>query len=105
MSAPITEAEVLAALAQVPVPELNGDVVSRNLARNVKICDGSVAFDLLLPSPSAQLRKELEAACRAAVGSVPGVTLVNVRAGLEVPGRPGAAGWVATVSIMSFRFT
>lgn len=76
---PIAEADVLAALARVQLPGGGGDLVSRRLVQNVKICDGHVAFELLLGNAGPELKKSFEEACRTAVSQIPGVTTVNVR--------------------------
>lgn len=83
----VTEADVLNALSTVQAPELGGDLVSQQMIREVKICAGSVAFEVILPTPSSPLKRQLEEECRAAVLQVPGVSVVNVRFGLNVPGR------------------
>jgi len=81
MSQPIevSEAQVLQSLSGVPLPGGGGDLVSRGLVRNVKICDGHVAFELPVGSSGPDVKKSLEAACRAAVSEIPGVATVNVR--------------------------
>src|SRR5688572_25771462 len=86
----VTEAGVLAALGRVQDPELGGDVVSRKMIREIKICDGNVAFEVAYPTPGSPTRRLVEEACKAAVQAVPGVTLVNVRSTVDVP--RGAAG-------------
>lgn len=81
MSQPIevTEDQVLQALSGVQLPGGGGDLVSRGLVRNIKICEGHVAFELPVGNTGPELRQALEAACRSAVSEVPGVTTVNVR--------------------------
>jgi ATP-binding protein involved in chromosome partitioning len=86
----VTEADVLQALSDVAVPDLGGDLVSRGLVRDVRICDGNVAFRVALPTPSAPVRRQVEAAAREAVSALPGVTLVNPQVEAEIPGRPAA---------------
>lgn len=81
----VTEAEVLAALERVPVPQVGGDPVTRRLVRNVKICGGNVALELQLPPAAEQLRAPLAEACRAAVEALPGVSRVEVRAAQPGP--------------------
>jgi ATP-binding protein involved in chromosome partitioning len=76
----ITQADVLNALSSVHLPGNAGDVVSRNMVREIKICEGSVAFQLLLPDFPAPLQEQLQRECRTAVENIPGVRLVNVRA-------------------------
>lgn len=88
----VSEADILQALERVEDPEREGDIVSHNKVRNVKICEGNVAFDLELATPNAERQRELEAAARAAVEAVPGVTLVNVRSQVNVARRPAGEG-------------
>lgn len=87
MSEPIAISEdaVLNALSAVEIPQIGGDPVTRRYIREIKICDGNVAFEVALPPAAEPLRGRLEAACREAVGALAGVTLVNIR-----PSRPGA---------------
>jgi ATP-binding protein involved in chromosome partitioning len=75
----ISEADVLAALSRVHLPGGGGDLVSRGLVQKVKICEGHVAFDLLLGNAGAELKKSFEEVCREAVSQIPGVVTVNVR--------------------------
>lgn len=75
----VTEAQVLHALSGVQLPGGGGDLVTRGLVRNVRICEGHVAFELPVGGAGPELRQSLEAACRAAVAEIPGVTTVNVR--------------------------
>lgn len=76
---PLSEEQIVRALATVPAPEIGGNIVARGLVREFKICEGHVAFELLLPQPIAHLREDLERLCREAVGALPGVQTVNVR--------------------------
>jgi ATP-binding protein involved in chromosome partitioning len=87
---PVTEAQVLAALARVHDPERLQSVVALNLVRNVKICDGNVAFDLALVGPPSPQKGQLAEMCRRAVAAIPGVTSVNIKPVGSVP-IPGAA--------------
>ncbi len=75
----VERADVLQALSRVPDPELGGNIVSQSRIREIKICEGNIAFELLLTSPDSPVKGRLEEACRAAVMQIPGVTLVNVR--------------------------
>lgn len=86
----LTQAEVLKALSGVHGPEPDGDLVARRLVRDVKICDGHVAFDLVLSGPAMARRAQIEQACREAVQQLPGVRSLNVRVKAEGPG--AAAG-------------
>jgi ATP-binding protein involved in chromosome partitioning len=75
----ITEADILGALTGLRVPELGTDLVSRNLVRSIKICEGNVAFEVALPGLPPPLRQRIEQDARWAVMQVPGATSVNVR--------------------------
>lgn len=88
----ITEEAVLRALSAAPIQAIGGDLVSRGMVGNVRICDGNVAFDVLLPPPAAHLRPVIEAASRDAVQRIPGVTLVNVQFVGGVPQPPPPSG-------------
>lgn len=106
----VSESDVLHALSTVSPPELGGDLVSRQLVRAIKICEGNVAFDLLVPPPLQQARPGIERACRDVLSRVEGVKAVNIRnpaptsergAGMPVPGRelvPGIRHVIAVAS-------
>jgi ATP-binding protein involved in chromosome partitioning len=88
---PLTEAEVLAALARVQDPERLRDVVALGMVRNVTIRGGEVAFELLLPAPGYRHAAQIAEACRVAVAALPGVRSVQVRpaAAQAGPSPPG----------------
>lgn len=88
----VTEEQVLSALAQVPAPQIGGHLVERGMVREIKICEGHVAFELLIPQPISQFQAELEQRCRTAVAAVPGVQTVNVRPRLLTSAPPPASG-------------
>jgi ATP-binding protein involved in chromosome partitioning len=100
----VTQEEVVQALRQAQLPQIGGDPVSRGMVRDIRICDGNVAFDILLPPPAAHLKAAIERTCQAAVMRVPGVRLVDVRfaGGMpqqeQPPGLPGAPGRVGSAS-------
>jgi ATP-binding protein involved in chromosome partitioning len=75
----VTRDAVLQALAAVRFPEVGGDLVSRGLVRDVKICEGNVGIDVALPPPAAMLKPAIEQRFRAAVSQLPGVTSASVR--------------------------
>ncbi|MBC8104344.1 MAG: Mrp/NBP35 family ATP-binding protein [Cytophagales bacterium] len=74
----VTEAQVLAALSQVQDPDLHKDLVTLKMIKNVKICEGSVSFQVELTTPACPLKAKIEADCREAVGSIPGVTNLKI---------------------------
>lgn len=85
----VTQTDVLQALRSVRAPQGEGDLVGRQMVREVKVCDGHVAFQVLLAPAQAEVREPLAQACREAVQRVPGVQTVNVRVVTEAEPRPG----------------
>ncbi|MDP2350311.1 MAG: Mrp/NBP35 family ATP-binding protein [Chloroflexota bacterium] len=63
----ITEAAVLAALRTVQEPELGGDLVTRNMVRDIAITGADVAFTIELTTPACPLKDQIEAEVRAAL--------------------------------------
>jgi ATP-binding protein involved in chromosome partitioning len=87
MSKP-SEKEVYAALSRVKDPELNRDLVSLNMIRDVRVDDGRVSLKVVLTTPACPLREKIEGDVRQAVEAIPGVKSVAVEMGAEV--RSGA---------------
>ncbi len=63
----LTEAAVLDALRAVREPELGGDLVSRNMVRDLSIEGARVAFTIELTTPACPLKDEIEADIRRAL--------------------------------------
>ena len=75
----VSEAEILSALRRVMDPELNRDVVSLGMIKDLKVDDdGNVALTLELTTPACPMRSEIEKAVKKAVSSVPGVREVKL---------------------------
>jgi ATP-binding protein involved in chromosome partitioning len=66
----ITEAAVLAALRTVQEPELGGDLVTRNMIRDLAIDGASVSFTIELTTPACPLKDQIEAEVRKALAPV-----------------------------------
>jgi ATP-binding protein involved in chromosome partitioning len=66
----ITEASVLAALRTVQEPELGGDLVTRNMIRDLVIDGSSVAFTIELTTPACPLKDQIESEVRTALAPV-----------------------------------
>ena len=81
----ITQADVLKALGSVMDPELNKDLVTLNMIKNVRVEGGKVTFNLVLTTAACPLKKEIEDAAREAVAAIPGVTEAVVETTAEVP--------------------
>lgn len=76
--APITPDQVLAALSQVLEPEVNRDIVSLGMVKDVGARDGVVSFTLRLRAAGSPLRVPLERRARKAVLALPGVREVQI---------------------------
>jgi ATP-binding protein involved in chromosome partitioning len=79
-----TEEQILAALRQVVDPELNRDIVSLGMIRDMILKDGHVKFKFVLTTPACPMRGELQKWAEEAVSSVPGVKSVTVDMSAEV---------------------
>lgn len=73
----ITEAAVLAALRHVEEPELGGDLVTRNMVRNLTIDGSNVAFTVELTTPACPLKDEIESRIRVALEPI-GVQAISL---------------------------
>jgi ATP-binding protein involved in chromosome partitioning len=85
----VSEDAVMAALATVQEPELGGDLVSRNMIKNLKISGSAVSLTVELTTPACPLKDQIENEVRAAVMSVSGVQDVQVEFTANVKQRPG----------------
>jgi len=63
----LTEAVVLAALRTVQEPELGGDLVARNMIRNLAISGSDVSFTVELTTPACPLKDQIEGEIRKAL--------------------------------------
>ena len=79
----ITEAAVLDALRTVQEPELGGDLVTRNMVRDLAIDGSDVAFTIELTTPACPLKDQIESEVRAALAPV-GVNGIAIAWGASV---------------------
>ena len=79
----ITETAVFDALRQVQEPELGGDLVTRNMIRDLTIDGSDVAFTIELTTPACPLKDEIETNVRAALCPL-GVETVAIAWGATV---------------------
>jgi ATP-binding protein involved in chromosome partitioning len=84
----VSEAAVLDALRTITDPELQKDVVTLGLVRDLAIRDGTVSFTLAFSTQSAAAKAALHSRASRAVGQLPGVTGVQVKMGSAAPARP-----------------
>ena len=79
----VTEAAVMTALGTVQEPELGGDLVTRNMVRDLKIDGSAVAFTIELTTPACPLKDEIESRVHAALDPI-GVESVELTWGASV---------------------
>jgi ATP-binding protein involved in chromosome partitioning len=63
----VSEATVLAALRTVQEPELGGDLVTRNMIRDLRVDGAEVAFTIELTTPACPLKDQIEGEVRQAL--------------------------------------
>ncbi len=90
--ADVTKEQVLEALKKVRDPDLGKDVVSLGMIKDVVVCGEAVAFTLVLTTPAHPRKEQFMDDCRLAVGSMDGVSTVNLRQESHVTSRPVAQG-------------
>jgi ATP-binding protein involved in chromosome partitioning len=79
----VTESAVMEALSHVQEPELGGDLVTRNMIRDLRIEGASVAFQIELTTPACPLKDEIETRVHAALDPL-GVESVDLTWGASV---------------------
>ena len=79
----VTEDVVMAALRTVEEPELGGDLVTRNMIKDLRIDGGAVAFTIELTTPACPLKDEIESRVRTALEPV-GVESIDLTWGASV---------------------
>ncbi len=79
----LTESSVLAALRTVQEPELGGDLITRNMVKDLRIDGTSVAFMIELTTPACPLKDEIESRVHAALDPL-GMTALELTWGAVV---------------------
>lgn len=74
----LEEANILEVLRSVLDPDLKKDIVSLGFIKNIKICGGTVSFDLELTTPACPVKENLRNECIEKVRSLPGIESVSV---------------------------
>jgi ATP-binding protein involved in chromosome partitioning len=74
----ISPDQVLAALSQVLEPEVNRDIVSLGMVKNIQARDGQVRFTVQLREAGSPLQVPIERRARRAVLAIPGVRDVDI---------------------------
>jgi len=85
MTSAVTDKKVLAALSNVQDPELNKDLVSLNMIRDIKIVDGDIQFTIVLTTPACPLKNQIEHDSRVAVEKIDGVKNIDIHFDANVP--------------------
>ena len=77
---------VMQALATVIEPELNSDIVSLNMVRDLTVSDGTAAFTIVLTTPACPLKDVFVERCNAALlGRVDGIQRIRIKWDAQVP--------------------
>lgn len=95
----ISEEIVLNSLRQIIDPDLRKDIVTLGFIRDLKIDGGDVAFTIMLTTPACPVKEQMETDAQQIVGSLAGVTNVNVKMDAEVPQGRGIANNVAIAGV------
>jgi ATP-binding protein involved in chromosome partitioning len=74
----IVAEQILEALKAVQDPDLHRNIVDLGFIKNLKICGGTVAFDIELTTPACPVKNLLRDQAHQAVKAIPGVETVNV---------------------------
>ncbi|MCY3917540.1 MAG: Mrp/NBP35 family ATP-binding protein [Chloroflexi bacterium] len=78
--------QVMAALSTVIEPELNRDIVSLNMVRDLEVAEGIAEFTIVLTTPACPLKDVFVERCDAAViGKVAGIEALRIRWDAQVP--------------------
>ncbi|HZS50711.1 MAG TPA: Mrp/NBP35 family ATP-binding protein [Bryobacterales bacterium] len=81
---------VLEVLREVQEPELNLDLVSLQMIRDIDVSRGAVALTVALPTPGSPFQPQIEESIRKALAGA-GATAVTVRWKTEIPEAHGAS--------------
>jgi len=82
---PPTQESVLGALRKVNDPDLNKDLVTLNMIRDLKISGNEVNFTIVLTTPACPMKDRMKSEAYAAVSAVEGVDTVNITMDANVP--------------------
>jgi ATP-binding protein involved in chromosome partitioning len=71
--------QILTALRAVQDPDLHQDIVALGFVKEVKVCDGNVAFTIELTTPACPVREQMKEQAHRAVMAIPGVRQVDIK--------------------------
>src|SRR5579884_2410199 len=90
MAEAVTQEQVLETLRVIQDPDLHRDIVTLGFVKDIKICDGNVAFKIELTTPACPVKDQLKAQAQEVVRRLPGVKQVQVEMTALVRGRERA---------------
>src|SRR4029077_14683035 len=70
--------QILTALKAVQDPDLHKDIVALGFVKDVKACDGLVAFTIELTTPACPVREQMKEQAHRSVIAIPGVKLFDI---------------------------
>jgi ATP-binding protein involved in chromosome partitioning len=101
----VTEEQVLDALRVVQDPDLHKDIVTLGFVKDIRICEGTIAFKIELTTPACPVKDLLKAQAEAVVTALPGAEIVQVEMTARVRGQertgpliPGVKNVIAVAS-------
>lgn len=97
----VSEGAVLDALRGVIDPDLHRNVVELGFIKDVKICEGAVAFTMELTTPACPVKEKLKSAAHDLVAAIPGVTQVSVHMTAQV--RQSSDPWAQRAPVPGVR--
>ncbi len=78
--------QIMAALSTVIEPELNRDIVSLNMVRDLSVQGSTAMFTIVLTTPACPLKNVFQERCEAAlIGKVPGINAIEIKWDAQVP--------------------
>lgn len=78
--------QIMAALSKVIEPELQRDIVSLNMVRDLSVVGDTAKFTIVLTTPACPLKNVFQDRCQAAlVGVVPGINHIEIKWDAQVP--------------------
>jgi ATP-binding protein involved in chromosome partitioning len=79
------QSQIMQQLGTVQEPELNRDLVTLNMIRDLKVEDGTASFTIVLTTPACPLKDQIVSEATAAVKQVEGITDVHIELDATVP--------------------
>jgi len=83
-TAAVSEEAVLDALRAVKDPDLNRDIVALGFVKDLRICGGTVAFQIELTTPACPVKDLMKSQAETAVGQLGGVEAVEIEMTAQV---------------------